>query len=262
MPDEVQLQASPRSGRPGLAGGFMAPLRGARFLLRHPRLISLAVLPILINTVLLAAIFYLSLGSFLRWLAEMLPKSQAWYWVILSYVLPVLMVLFLLAVIVLVFTPLANIIASPFNDALSARTEVIVTGRPEAPFSFLAVLKEAGRTAVEELKKIVFYLAALAVILVLNFIPVVGQVLYTVLGFLLTVMWLGLNYLDYPLARHGYRFGGKLGFLKKNSRAAFGYGLGVLLGFLVPIFNLAFISLAVVGGTLLYLELTPERTAA
>jgi len=242
--------------RPGFFSGLFTPWRGFRFLATHPRLLSYALLPLIINTVLFVIFFLISFKYFSHWLEALLPQGQAWYWVILTYLLTVVLALLLLLVIVFTFAAAANILASPFNDALSARTEALAAGQlSDTPFSFIGLFKEIGRTIVEELKKIAFYLAAAAVLLLLNLVPVVGQALYGLLFMLLTIAWLGLSFLDYALARHGYRLGQKLNLVRRNFRPVFGFGLGVFAGLLIPVFNLFFIPVAVVGGTLLYVDL-------
>ncbi len=247
------------SPRPGLFQGMLTVWRGGKFLFRHPRLLPFALIPILINIVLFAIGFYLSLSYFNRWLEALIPDGNAWYWIALVYLLTVLVVLVLLLIIVLSFTILANIIASPFNDALSARTESLALGREAgAPFSLVDILREMGRTVIEEFKKILFYLIAVGLLLFLNFIPVLGQALYGFLFTVLTIVWLGLSFLDYAMARHDYRFGGKLAFIRSNFLPVFGYGAGIFAGALIPIFNLAMIPMAVVGGTLLFLDLSSD----
>jgi len=243
--------------RPGFISGLLTPWRGFRFLFAHPRLLSYALLPLIINTVLFIIFFLIGFRYFSRWLEALLPQGQAWYWVILTYLLTVILALLLLLVIVFTFAAVANILASPFNDALSARTEALAAGQlAETPFSFADLFKEIGRTIIEELKKIAFYLAAVAILLLLNLVPMAGQALYGLLFTLLTIVWLGLTFLDYALARHGYRLGQKLNLVRRNFRPVFGFGLGVFAGLLIPVFNLLFLPVAVVGGTLLYVDLT------
>jgi CysZ protein len=240
---------------PGLWSGLFAPWHGARFMMKHPRLWSLALIPIIINAVVLTIFFWISLKYFSGWLDNLLPQSQEWYWIILTYLLMVLLSIVLLLAIVFTFTVTANILASPFNDSLSAQTELLTRGGVDTPFSIRLALKEAGRTIKEEIKKAVFYLLVVALLLLLNLVPLLGSVVYSLLFSLFTMLWLGLSFLDYSLARKGYRFGDKIKYARRNIRSVFGYGLGVFIGLLIPVFNLLFIPVAVVGGTLLYVSL-------
>jgi CysZ protein len=245
-----------RKGPQGLFGGFMAAFRGLSFFFRHPRLMFLASIPVAINALLFALFFYFSVKYFNQWLTAMVPQSEAWYWVALIYLLTIILIVILLLAIALTFTMVASILGSPFHDAISARTEILVTGREEPPFTIKAILAEIWRTVKEELKKIIFYLVAIGLILLLNLIPVIGQILYVVLSFTLTILWLGMSFLDYTFARHAYKFGMKIRFVRQNMFAVFGFGLAVFVGVLIPVLNLVFLPVAVVGGTLLYLELS------
>lgn len=258
---EKKTETEPKAGKiSSLVGGLLAPLRGAGFMAKNKTLIPLAVIPVILNTILFALFFFLSLKYFNKWLTSILPQSEEWYWVALIYLLMIVLIIVLLLAIVLAFVAVANILASPFNDALSAKTEMIITGRKDEPFSISAVIKEVGRTIVEELKKILFYLVAMGVIFLFNLIPVIGSVIYVVLGSALTVFWLGLSFLDYSFARKQYKFGQKLKFIKAHPATSFGFGLSIFVGVLIPVFNLFFFPIAVVGGTLLYLEIAAVET--
>ncbi|MEW5724438.1 MAG: sulfate transporter CysZ, partial [Thermodesulfobacteriota bacterium] len=246
--------------KPGLISGLLAHWRGLDFILRHPRLIPLILIPVAINILLFLLVFYLALAHFGDWLNQWLTPAQAWYWAVLYYLLLLVFLAGLILAAVFTFTAAANILASPFNDALSERTELIVAGAQEKPFSLRAIVKEAGRTVVEELKKILFFLVVFLILLLFNLIPIAGQLVYGALMTLFTILWLGLNFLDYAFARHGFRFGAKIGFVRRNPGAVFGYGLGVFVWLLVPLLNLALIPVAVVGGTLLYLELSKDES--
>lgn len=241
--------------RPGLVAGLLAPFRGAGMFRRHPRLSVLAAIPVAINTILFALFFYLTVKYFGRWLQALLPQSQAWYWLALTYLLYVILVIVLLLAVVLTFTIMANVLSSPFNDALSARTETLVTGQGEVSFTLAGLAREMGRTVIEELKKILFYVLVIGLIFTLNLVPVVGSVIYTILATIFTIFWLGLTFLDYAFARHGLKLGDKIRFIRRNYRPVFGFGLSVFGGAVVPVLNLAFFPMAVVGGTLLFLDL-------
>ena len=251
-------KASATRRRPGLAGGFFVSLRGMKFILGNRRLLGLALIPITLNTLIFALAFYFGLSYFNDWLAGFLPNSVAWYWNALVWIARTLLILVFMGVLVFVFRPLAEILASPFNDALSARTEFLITGKTPGPSSLMDILKETYRTVLEELKKLVLLAAALVVVFLFSFVPVVGQIAFAPLLTVVAVYWAGLSYLDVTMARKGFRLKGKIALMKKNFLPVTGYSIGVFLGFLAPIFNLAFISAAVVGGTLLYLDLNQE----
>ena len=246
--------------RPGFYGGISAPWRGARFFNQNRRLIPLALIPVLLNLILYIVIFFIGRHYFSRWMEAWLPKSEAWYWVVLSYLLIVILVILFLVIFVFTFTVVANLLASPFNDELSAQTESIVAGRPGRPFSLRDVFMEITRTVIEELKKIGFYLGAWFCLFIISLVPFIGPPIYAVAWWLLTVIWLGLSFLDYALARHGFKLGQKLAFIRRHFMTVFGYSLVVFFGILIPFLNLVFFPMAVVGGTLLYLSLSETES--
>jgi CysZ protein len=241
-----------------LADGLLAPVRGARFLAGHPRLIPLALIPVGLNTLLFAFFFWLATSRFGGWLEALLPQKDVWYMVVLYYFMWVVLVVGLVLMVVFLFTAVANILASPFYDALSSRTEEIVTGRKDdTPFSLNALLPEIGRTVIEELKKIAFYLGIMLLVLALNLIPLIGPILASVLGALVTITWLGFEFLDFNFGRHKMRFGQKMAYVRAHRRQVGGLGLSLMAGVLIPLFNLVYFPMAVVGGTLMFLK-TPR----
>lgn len=239
---------------------MLYPFKALPFILKRPALLMISITPVAINSILYIIFFLLSLRYFNGWLDSLMPQSDAWYFIILSYLLLVVFVLLLLVMIVFTFALVANLLASPFNDALSSRSEAEARGVVSSdPFSLSRILMETGRAVIEELKKLFFFLLVLGLLLLLNIVPILGSGASVILSFCFTIFWLGFAFIDYALARHGLRLGAKLRFLMKNIFPVWGFGAGVFVGLLVPVLNLAFIPLAVVGGTLMYVDLTPDE---
>ena len=157
---------------------------------------------------------------------------------------------------------LGGILASPFNDALSERTERMLTGRPapEPEGDFLGgIPMSIGSTAFITL----IYLALLLPILLLNFIPVLGSVAATVLGVCLSAFFLSLEYADNTFERYGFSLQEKIRTLRQNLALSGGVGLGMSLLLWIPLLNFLCIPIAVVSGTVLALGLvgkTPLST--
>ena len=66
----------------------------------HRSLLTLALIPLLINTVIYVVLFYVGLTYFNSWLDRLLPHSDQWYWIALGWLLTILILVFLLAVMV------------------------------------------------------------------------------------------------------------------------------------------------------------------
>lgn len=174
----------------------------------------------------------------------------------------------LLAAVVLVIAGtlavlmLTNLIAAPFNDALSEEVERLATGREPAPFSLSRLLADMVRTIRVELTKLLVYLLVMVPLFVLSLaVPVVGQVVYTVFGFVFTAMYFAIDYVDWPASRRALGVRYRANMARRYFPAMFGFGSAVWLLLLVPILNLFLMPAAVAGGTLLYLELEGSDAA-
>jgi len=106
------------------------------------------------------------------------------------------------------------------------------------------------------------YFVLLFVGIPLLFIPWIGGPMFTLFGAAISSYMYAFEYLGYPMDRRRLSFSAKRSFIRSNIRSAMGFGLGNLALSSIPVVNLLFIPAAVVGGTLLYLELTaPARSS-
>ncbi len=105
------------------------------------------------------------------------------------------------------------------------------------------------------------YLALLVAALLLLLIPGVGVLLYTGAGALISSYMFAYEYLGYPMDRRRFTWKTKQNFLRSRFRSVIGFGLGNMVVASIPFLNLLFIPAAVVGGTLLFLDLSvgPEN---
>ena len=98
-------------------------------------------------------------------------------------------------------------------------------------------------------------------VLGLQFIPLAGQVLGTVLSLLWGSLLTCVDFWDGPLERRRYRFRHKLAWILRQFPGNLSFGL--LCNFLisVPVVNLVTIPLCVAGGTLFVCDrLVPEQS--
>jgi CysZ protein len=222
-------------------------------------------MPTLINLLLLAAMLFAFVhyyGDIYGWLTAHIghlniANPDTWYWRVLDallwvadLLLQILIVLISLVLLLIVAYALSFIVAGPFNDALSERVEVMVTGHEPPPFSFGKFIKDILRTVRIEAIKAVILLSIPIVLFVLNFIPVVGGLLYVVLTFVFGAWDLGFSYADIPNGRRVVPLRERWRFARKNRWALIGLGAG----FIIPFFSLIFAAPMVVGGTLMYID--------
>ncbi len=253
----------------GFARGVSYALRGMRFVyVQHPKLARYWVFPILITGLALVGVFY-SAGTFYDDLGgavwSLFPESwnEATGWVggllgalrwLIEFVVGILITLFgLLLVLVL-----SSVVAAPFNDALSEAVENIVIGESAPPFSFARMLADVARTIRLELLKVLVYVAVVGPMFLASFfIPGIGQIV-SLVGFALTAVYLGIDYIDWPAARRDWSVRDRVAFTRRQLPAVAGFGTGVWLLLFIPLVNLFFMPAAVAGGTMLFLALQQD----
>lgn len=241
---------------------------GFRYLWQFPRLIPYALLPMILQLVVLVsllALFGSQFSDLFHWLSGWV---QVWHvdnpdgiWMkTLNFFLcgATELLRILVFVVGLIFVSIAGfligmILTSPLNDLLSEKTEATVRTPQSEPFT----LRYLWRLIRGEVLKAIFLILIPLVLLVLNLVPVIGTVAYVILSALFGMWAMGIAYVDYPLSRATPGFGPRLAFYRHNFSALCGFGVI----FFIPFFNFIFSSPLVVGSTLLYLRLSDADTS-
>jgi len=232
--------------------GFFYPFRAGKFIRNHPVLLKYIIVPFLINFVVLSLAVFWGLSFFNSIVVHYIPQGDAWYWVILSYFLWALAILMTMVLVFFGFTVTGAIIASPFNDILSEKTEEILTGvTNEEPFVFKIFLKDALQTVMDESKKIIIFVILMLLLLPLNLIPG-GTLPYSILSVLLTVFFLVVEYTGYVFYRKHLTFHDQRRFIFSQKFLMFGFGTGIMGVLAVPFLQFLCIPLGVVGATQLW----------
>jgi CysZ protein len=236
--------------------GFLYPFRAGKFIKRHPVLHKYIIVPFFINFVVLILAVYWGLSFFNSIVVHYIPQGEAWYWVILSYFLWILAILMTMILVFFGFAVTGAIIASPFNDILSEKTEEILTGiRIEEPFVFRVFLKDALQTVMDESKKIIIFVILMLLLLPLNLIPG-GTLPYSVLSVLLTIFFLVVEYTGYVFYRKHLTFRDQRHFIFSQKFLMIGFGTGIMGMLAVPFLQFLCIPFGVVGATQLWHDLS------
>ncbi len=243
--------------------GFFYPFHGARYMFRHPGLLRYVLIPFLINTVVFSLAVYLGLDFFNDAVVARIPSGDAWYWALLYYLLWVIGALVTAVLVFFSFTVVGNLIASPFNDLLSERTEEKLRGRQaEKPFSFREFLRDARYTLIEESKKISVFVIAMVLVFGLNFIPGFGSLVYSVLSVLITLFFLAVEYTGYIFSRRRLPFRDQRRYIAGRKFLMLGFSTGLLCVLAIPLLQFLCIPMGVIGATLLWVEQNPEAADA
>jgi CysZ protein len=240
------------SARPGLGDVFqgLALLgRSLRLIFRSPRLLALSALCGAVTLVALGGILFL-LGAYTPdLLGALWARPESWYGQALWYLALVLTFVVLLVVAVSTVIPL---VLAPLQDPLSEKTEELCGGFTAPPFRPGAFLKGLLTSVGHTLARVLLLLVGLVVLLPLHLIPGVGSVAWTVLATLWSMTWLAGEHLAAPMTRHLYPFREVVRALRSRWLLCLGFGAGVHVLLWVPVLNVLFLPVAVVGGTLLY----------
>ncbi len=255
MTDE---RLDPRQGNTAtrLARGFGYLFKGWGFVLKHPSLIKYCLLPFLINLVVFAGVAALFIYTYDDLIALIWAKPVSSLARIFWYLLNVFLILLTVLLAYGTFFIVQAMLAAPFNDLLSEKVELIAYGNRPLPFAPGQMLGDIGRTVFHELGKIAIYLGVMAPLLVLNWtIPVLGQALLLVVGFLFTTTFFSYDYLDLCMARRRWGFRRKWRVLRNNGALSIGFGSALSASLLIPVFGLMCVPIAAVGGALLFNDL-------
>lgn len=252
--------------RPGVLGGLGFVARGARYVyLEHRGLARFWVPPVLVTFLALCGVVYAAIG----WRETLVgalwasPAGEGWGEGWLATAVGALHTLFewlVTGVLVVIGSAavavLGGVIAAPFNDALSAAVERLETGARQPAFDLAELLRDLARSVRVECIKLGLYLALVgSLFLVSWWVPLLGPLVHAVFGGGLTVLYLALDYADWPASRRGWPARRRLGMAFAHLREMLGFGVGVWFVLLLPLFNLLTMPAAVAGGTLLFLEL-------
>lgn len=219
-------------------------------LITKPHLRRYVLLPFLINWLLFSAAIWF--GS--EWIDSLinswLPDWLNW----LRFVIWPLLAILALAIIFSTFSLFANLIGAPFNSMLAEAVEKRLNGGQEVPKTGMTGLtKDILISFKSELGKFLYFGLRAIPLLILFIIPGVNLAA-PFLWFLFGAWMLAHEYMDYPLANHGYPFTEQRSILRQQRSMLFGFGATILMLTLIPVINFIAMPAAVAGATLMWHE--------
>lgn len=233
--------------------GAAAPFRGLDLLFGNLRQLGpLSVVPALITAA--AILLGFALGTWGALHIELSGYAPAWMPQFLvaatDWLVRVVLILLLLIVCYLIFTPVGLALATPFNDFLSARVERILLKADYVEYPGLTIWQGLLHTCQHLAVTLVIGIP----LAVLAFVPFIG-VLFVVPEAIFASLVLSLEFLDVPLSKRLDRYRQKWAFVRRYPGAGLGFGFVTLCFLAVPIVNLFLMPLSIIGGTWLYLKL-------
>jgi len=230
--------------------GFKYVFSGFKLIIQ-PGIRIYVLIPFLINALLFASV--IAYGSDI--LSDFINRWSTGWWEWIRWILWPLFVIVSLAVVFFCFSIVANLIAAPFNGFLAeaienklSNTELSDTGGLKAiPAEIIKAIKSESR-------KFLYFLIRAIPLLLLFFVPVVGQTAAPFLWLLFGSWMLALEYMDYPMANHGIAFPEQRGIMIMKKKRTFGFGLGVMLLTFIPVINFIAMPVAVAGASKMWVD--------
>ncbi len=267
MSDAVKRAAqhvvqAPRRAAVGYWRGFTYPMSGMKAVYaEHSDLVRIWIWPLIITALAMGGVGWAVWSYHDALLATMWtePSGEGWLASIGRFIhgmLEVVLGIILFFGGLIAVHLLTSVFAAPFNDSLSEALEMRFTGRKAKPFSWSAFAGDLLRTVALEAGKLTIYIGIMLPMLIFSWVvPGCGQVVYAIFGFLFSVLYLAVDYVDWPAARRGWSVGKRARFARKNLVPMLGFGTGVWILLFIPFANLLFMPAAVAGGTRLFLDL-------
>ncbi|MFI1027153.1 EI24 domain-containing protein [Streptomyces sp. NPDC020951] len=245
-----------------LGVGFRYLLKGQRWVARHGRQYGFGLVPGLITLVLYAAaLVALAVWGedFVGWATPFADDwSSPWLGLFRGFLTVVLFALGLL-LSVLTFTAVTLLIGQPFYESLSETVDRDVSPDGVAPESGLPLWRELWISARDSLRVLARALVWAVLLFALGFIPVVGQTVVPVIGFLVTGFFLTEELAAVALQRRDVDLRARLALFRSRKTLIWGFGTPLGLAFLVPFVAVFLMPGAVAGATLLARELLGEE---
>lgn len=211
------------------------------------------VIPLSVNLILFAGLFYLGIHYFsyvVDWINALLPSWLHW----LNGLLWILFVIAAIIIITYTFTLVGNVIAAPFNGFLSEKVEKMVTGTEQITDGRWSIIyKDIPRSIKRALQFVVYYLPRAVLALILFFIPAI-QVIATPVWFFLNGWMMTVQYMDYPMDNHRISFGDMRNLLGQKRWVNLSFGSIVMVATMIPVVNFIVMPVAVIGATLLWVD--------
>jgi len=213
------------------------------------------LVPLSINLVLFSFAFYFLLQQVNAMVAAVQQYLPGWlHW--LEYLLIPLGVMTLVIGLAYTFTMVANFIAAPFNGLLSEKVEAHLSGKVLPDVGFAGFMRDVPRMLGREWQKFLYALPRGIILFVLFlFLPVIGPILW----FVFTSWLLAIQYCDYPYDNHKIAFHTMRQQLRSQPATSFAFGMTVNIGYMIPLFNLFVMPIAVCGATAMWVDKLTEQ---
>jgi CysZ protein len=212
------------------------------------------LLPLMLNIGLFICLFVFGFSYITESIGPMIASwMPGWEWLasIVAVMVFVLVFTVFMPVLSMLFSIFGAMIIAPFCGLLADKTARLHS--PNHPFPEVPLSKMIANSIVREVRKLMYFIPRVIILLILSFIPVINIVMPLV--WLIFGAWmLALQYADFAADNDGYSFNQTKDLLWQKKNHAIGMGIVIYFIALIPILNFIVIPVSVIAGTLLWIE--------
>jgi CysZ protein len=236
--------------------GLSVLWRSGRLLANRPKLTRYLLLPVLVTMAayifLLFKLYALLEATFSDFVPSLTGED---IWSILFYIFWLLLFVALFFYLASYsFISMAKVFSAPFNDLLSEKIELEFNPNYKEPTNairhFMATILP---TVIEEIKKVTLISLGFVILFFLAMLPILTAFV-TPVAFFYSILVVAIDFVDYPLARRQMSLKEKKKYVIEQLPELLGFGSGTFVLFLIPFLGLFVLPIAVVAGTLLFID--------
>jgi CysZ protein len=229
--------------------------RGWRVAFGSGHVVPFVLLPALVTVAVAGG------GSFLawRWATDFVQRHAAGHGALWGAIVWLVVMLFVLATAYVLYVASCLLATAPFAGILSERAERVHTGEAVPPATWRQAMALATRGLGHTILGVCLYVAIAVPLFVIHWaVPVLAPFIW-VAGIVQTALFFAFDAFNEPLHRRGASWGKKWRFIGTHLAESLGFGSGVALLMMVPLLSIIVTPVAIVGGTLLYLDLAAKK---
>jgi len=257
-PSSVRGAPAPARPRPrDLLDGAACLVHGIGIFAGTPGLWAIGLLPALLALVVLAVLVIGFVASLPTMVTAVTPFADGWSGSdrdALRLLIGAALTVGAVWLAIISYTAIALAIGQPFYEVISRRVDARRGGAP-APVE-VPRWRAIGRAVRDGLLLVAVTACTSVGLLLLGFVPVLGQTVVPLLGACVAGFFLAVELTSIALERRGFALRDRLRLLWRRRLLALGFGVPVFLLFLVPLGAILGMPGAVAGGTLLARRLT------
>lgn len=236
----------------GFAAGLRYLAQGQRWVFSRPRWLLFGLVPALIAFVVyagaLVALGYFA-GDIAVWATPFADDWDGAWQSLIRVGFALLLVAAGVMLAVVTFTAVTLIIGDPFYQALGEKVEETEGGAP--PGHGRGFWQDIGVSISDSVRVLLRVLLFTVPLFVLGFVPVIGQTVIPAIGFAVSGFFLTVELTSAALDRRGLPLKERIRLLRRRLPVALGFGVPLVLLFLIPLGAVLLMPGAVAGATLL-----------